>query len=83
MQLLVASVFCYLGLRPMTITKTEIQKVIMRLDDVKIGLLRLRAQLLPEETLTLSERRRIREGQWEIEKGHYVTLTELRKELGV
>jgi ribosomal protein L29 len=67
----------------MAITKTEIRKVITRLDDVKIELLRLRAQLLPEEAPTLSERRRIREGRLEIEKGHYVTLTQLRKELGV
>ena len=76
-------VFSYLGLRLLAITKTEIRKVITRLDDVKIELLRLRAQLLPEETPTLSERRRIRERQREIEKGHYVTLTQLRKELGV
>jgi ribosomal protein L29 len=67
----------------MAITKTEIRKVITRLDDVKIELLRLRAQLLPEEAPTPSERRLIREGRREIEKGHYVTFTQLRKELGV
>ena len=79
MQLLVAQVFCYFGLRPMAITKTEIRKVITRLDDMKIELLRLRAQLLPEEVPTLSEKIGIREGRREIEKGHYVTLTQLRK----
>jgi ribosomal protein L29 len=65
------------------ITQTEIRKVITRLDDVKIELLRLRAQLLPEEVPTPSVRRRIRESQREIEKRHYVTLTQLRRELSV
>jgi ribosomal protein L29 len=83
MQLLVAPVLCYVGLGPMAITQTEIRKVITRLDDVKIELLRLRAQLLPEEAPTPSVRRRIRESRREIERGHYVTLTQLRKELGV
>ena len=83
MQLLVAPVLCYVGLRPMAITQTEIRRVITRLDDVKIELLRLRAQLLPEEVPTASVRRRIRESRREIERGHYVTLTQLRKELGV
>lgn len=67
----------------MAITQTEIRRVITRLDDVKIELLRLRAQLLPEEVPTPSVRRRIRESRREIERGHYVTLTQLRKELGV
>jgi len=67
----------------MAITQTEIRRVITRLDDVKIELLRLRAQLLPEEVPTPSIRRRIRESRREIERGHYVTLTQLRKELGV
>lgn len=67
----------------MAITKTEVRKVITRLDDVKIELLRLRAQLLPEETPTRSERKKIRQAQLEIKKGRYVTLNQLRKELGV
>jgi ribosomal protein L29 len=83
MRLLAAPVLSYLGLRPLAITKTEIREVITRLDDVKIELLRLRAQLLPEEAPTPSEGRRIRESRREIEKGHYVTLTQMRKELGV
>ena len=67
----------------MAITKTEIRKVITRLDDVKIEILRLRAQLLPEETPTSSERKKIKQAQREIKKGQYVTLNQLRKELGV
>ena len=67
----------------MALTKTEIRKVITRLDDVKIEILRLRAQLLPEETPTQSERRKIKQAKREIKNGQYVTLAQLRKELGV
>jgi hypothetical protein len=66
----------------MAVTKTELRKVITKLDDVKIELLRLRAALLPEERLTPKERRLIEQGRLEIEKGRYVTLGQLRKELG-
>jgi hypothetical protein len=66
----------------MAVTKTELRKVIMTLDDVKLELLRLRAALLPEERVTASERKRIEQGRREIEKGRYVTLNQLRKELG-
>ena len=55
----------------------------MTLDDVKLELLRLRAALLPEERVTASERKRIEQGRREIEKGRYVTLSQLRKELGM
>jgi hypothetical protein len=67
----------------MAITKSELRKVITRLDDVKIEILRLRAQLLSEETPTSSERKKIKQAQREIKKGQYVTLNQLRKELGV
>jgi hypothetical protein len=66
----------------MAVTKTELRKVITKLDDVKIELLRLRAALLPEERLTARERKEIRQGRLEVEKGRYVTLGQLRKELG-
>lgn len=59
------------------------RKVITKLDDVKIELLRLRAALLPEERVTARERELIEEGRREIEKGRYVSLGQLRKELGV
>jgi len=66
----------------MAVTKTELRKVITKLDDVKIELLRLRAALLPEERVTSKERKLIRQAQLEIAKGRYVTIGQLRKELG-
>ena len=66
----------------MAVTKTELRKVITKLDDVKLELIRLRAALLPEERATARERRMIRQGRLEIEKGRYVTIAQLRKELG-
>ena len=67
----------------MAVTKTELHKVITKLDDVKIELLRLRAALLPEERPTASEKRQIDQGRREIERGRFVTLAQLRKEVGV
>jgi hypothetical protein len=66
----------------MAVTKIELRKVITKLDDVKIELLRLRAALLPAERVTVPQRRLIEQGRREIEKGRYVTLGQLRKELG-
>ncbi len=65
----------------MAVTKTELRKVITKLDDVKLELLRLRAALLPEERLTVRERKLVELGRREIEKGRYVTLGQLRKGL--
>ena len=67
----------------MAVTKAELRKVITKLDDVKIELLRLRADLLPEEQPTSSERRQIDLGRREVERGKFVTLAQLRKEVGV
>jgi hypothetical protein len=64
------------------VTKTELRKVITKLDDVKIELIRLRAALLPEERVTGRERKLIEKRRREIEKGSYVTLGQLRRELG-
>jgi hypothetical protein len=66
----------------MAVTKSELREVVAKLDDVKIELLRLRAALLPEERVTAEERKLIEQGQREIAKGRYVTLGQLRKELG-
>ena len=52
----------------MAVTKTELHKVITKLDDVKIEVLRLRADLLPEERPTASKKRQIRQGRREIER---------------
>ncbi len=66
----------------MAVTKTELRRVISKLDDVKIELIRLRAALLPEERVTVRERKLIEQCRREIENGRYVTLSQLRKELG-
>lgn len=68
---------------PLPVTKTELRRVITKLDDVKIELVRLRTEFLHEERPTPLERRRINLGRREIEKGRSVTLAQLRKELGV
>ena len=68
--------------RFMAVTKTELRKLITKLDDVKLELLRLRAALLPEERMVLRERKIIEQGRREIRIGRYVTLVQLRKELG-
>jgi hypothetical protein len=64
-------------------TKTELHKVITKLDDVKAEVLRLRADLLPEDRPTPSEKRQIAQRRREIETGGFVTLAQLRKEIGV
>lgn len=66
----------------MAVTKAELRKVIIKLDDVKLELVRLRAALLPEERVTTKERKLIEQGRREIKTGRYVTLAQLRKELG-
>jgi hypothetical protein len=68
--------------RLVAVTKTELRKVITKLDDVKIELIRLRAALLPEERDTRRERKLVEKRRREIEKGSYVTLGQLRRELG-
>jgi hypothetical protein len=80
-SLLVGRISIVLG-KLMALTKTELRKVITKLDDVEIELLRLRAALLPEERITVRERKLIEQGRREIEKGRYVALGQLRKELG-
>jgi hypothetical protein len=66
----------------MEVTRTELRKVITKLDDVKIELLRLRADLLPDERPTSSERRQIAHGRREIQEESFVTLAQLRKRVG-
>jgi hypothetical protein len=66
----------------MVVTKTELRQVITKLDDVKLEPLGLRAALLPEEQMTDRERKLIELDRRDIEKGHHVTSSQLRKELG-
>jgi hypothetical protein len=67
----------------MEVTETEPHKAIAKLDDVKVELLRLRAGLLPEERPTASEKRQIAQGRRGTERGGFVTLAGLRKEICV
>ena len=67
----------------MEVTKTELRRVITKLEDVQMELLRLRAQLLPDERPTIGERRQIAHGRRQIRRGQSVGLGQLRKELGV
>jgi len=67
----------------MEVTKTELRRVITKLDDMQMELLRLRAQLLPEERPTRDERRQIAHGRRQIGRGQFVSLAQLRKGLGV
>jgi len=67
----------------MAVTKIEFRRVITKLDDVKMEILRLRAELLPEERPTSTERKKIIQGRRQIERRRSVTLTQLRKEFGV
>lgn len=64
--------------RSMAVTKAQLRKVITKLDDIKLELLRLRAALLPEEQVTAKETRLIELGRREIKKGRFVTLGQLR-----
>ena len=56
--------------------------VLDKLDAVRIEILRLRAQLLPEEEPTEEEKKEIEEARKEIAEGDYVTLEDVLKELG-
>ncbi len=67
----------------MAVTKMELRRVITKLDDVRLELIRLRAQLLPDEKPTAREKRKIMQGLREIKKGQYLSLAQLRRELGL
>jgi len=55
--------------------------VLAKLDDVRIEILGLRAQILPAEQLTARERREIGRARREISRGQYVPLSKLLREL--
>ena len=69
--------------RPVEVTKTELRRVITKLDDVQVELLRLRAQLLPEERPIRQETRKIARGRGQLLRGQHAGLGQLRKELAV
>ena len=65
-----------------TVTESQLNLVLNRLDLVRIEILRLRAMLLPEEELTGEEAKELEEARKEIAEGSGVTLEDLMKELG-
>ncbi len=65
-----------------TVTESQLNLVLNRLDLVRLEILRLRAMLLPEEELTGKEAKELEEARKEIAEGSGVTLEDLMKELG-
>jgi len=66
----------------MAVLRTELRRVITKLDDVQPELISLSAALLPEERATPRGRKLIEQGRRQIGKGRYVTLGQLRREYG-
>ena len=65
-----------------TVTESQLNQVLNRLDLVRLEILRLRAMLLPEEELTGEEAKELEAARKEITEGSGVTLEDLMKELG-
>jgi hypothetical protein len=64
-----------------TIPENHIGLIIDKLDQVKLGLMRLRATLIPEEDPTPELKKAIEEARNEFKEGSSVTLEKLLKEL--
>jgi hypothetical protein len=65
-----------------TVTESQLNLVLDRLDLVKLEILRLRAMLLPEDELSAKEAKELEEARKEIAEGSGVALEDLIKELG-
>lgn len=65
-----------------TVTESQLNLVLDRLDLVRLELLRLRAMLLPKEELSVEEAKELEEARKEIAEGSGITLEDLIKELG-
>lgn len=65
-----------------TVTESQLNQVLNRLDLVRLEIYRLRAMLLPEEELTGEEAKELEAARKEIAEGSGVTLEDLMKELG-
>lgn len=65
-----------------TVTESQLNLVLDRLDMVRLEILRLRAMLLPEGELRGEEAKELEEARKEIAEGSGVTLEDLIKELG-
>jgi hypothetical protein len=62
-------------------SKEELKIVLLKLDDVQIELMRLRAMLLPEVESTEEEKKEIEASTQEFKKGQKAKLEDLAKEL--
>jgi len=65
-----------------TVTESQLNLVLNRLDLIRLEILRLRAMLLPEDELTGEETKELEDARKEIAEGSGVTLEDLMKELG-
>jgi hypothetical protein len=65
-----------------SVSEEQIGRVIDRLDEIKLELLRLRAMLLPEEALSPGELKALDEARAEVEQGKCRPLEDVLKELG-
>ena len=64
-----------------TVNKADVKRVLEKLDSVQLELLRLRAMLLPEEEVSLDEKKKLELARNEIAKGQKISLDDLIKEL--
>ena len=65
-----------------TVTESQLNQVLNRLDMVRLEILKLRAMLLPEDELNEDEAKELEEARKEISEGSGTTLENLMKELG-
>jgi hypothetical protein len=64
------------------LTKMEIRSVKRELDKMQLEILRLKAAILPVESLSKKERTEIEMARKEIAKGHWVSFANMTKEFG-
>jgi hypothetical protein len=62
------------------ISESQLKMVLDKLDAVKLEILRLRAQLLPEEKLSEKERKELEKARKQITEGYGVNLEDFIKE---
>jgi hypothetical protein len=63
------------------VNKADVKMVLEKLDSVQLELLRLRAMLLPEEEVSIDEKKKLEITRNEIAKGQKISLDDLIKEL--
>ena len=65
-----------------TVTESQLNQVLNRLDMVRLEILKLRAMLLPEDELKEDEAKQLEEARKEISEGSSTNIENLMKELG-